>query len=77
MDPNASLAKIRRCAERLNADIPRHPTAEQLADLYRDALVMADMFAEMDAKIMSEGRLPIDWHRAQLDAIRKVPTAQG
>ena len=77
MDPNASLAKIRRCVDRLNADLPVDAGAQQLADLYRDALVMAEMFAELDAKILSEGRLPIEWHRAQLDAIRKVPTAQG
>lgn len=61
MDPNATLAELRDWSRDPNADVARG-----------QALVQA-----MDEWIMRNGFLPQDWHRAQLAALRRVPTAQG
>jgi hypothetical protein len=85
-DPNALLADLRTMAERAwRTDDP----AERISLV----VGLGEAFTALDELITKQGRLPMDWHRAQLRAARQVriradynttgpcgsgvPTAQG
>lgn len=71
MDPNVMLADMRNLA-----DVVKHPNTDATGAMVAGE-ELAEKFRDLDDWIMRNGFLPAEWHRAQLEAIRNAPTAQG
>jgi hypothetical protein len=70
MDPNATLAEIRSLAHSVLL-------GGQPKDVVASATELAAKFEDLDAVIMGQGRVPLDWWAAAMDAVRRSNVARG
>jgi hypothetical protein len=76
MDPNATLAEIRKGIADLAGDVDNteHPNYEDLLEMSVQSL--AENFEALDEWLQKGGFLPSDWAKGRLSS-RRIPQGRG